>query len=216
MKSIKLIEYSLTDVKINQSEEATSFETQGEKFSLRIPGVHNVSNALGVITVAKYLGIKADVINRVFSNFDGIGRRLELIGEKSGIKVYDDYAHHPTAIKATIEALRQKYPHNKVWAIIEAHGFARTKALLGEYKGAFDNADEVIIGPIFKARDAQNFGVSEKSIADISEHKNISYIKNLGEIIDNVKHDAVSGDVVLVMGAGESYKWAREIYKSFS
>lgn len=209
----KLIEYSLNDAKISQNENGTDFEYEGEKYFLKLTGIHNVANALGVIKAAKHLGVDAKAINKVFGQFQGAERRLEFIGETNDIKVFDDYAHHPTAIRATIEALRQKFPTKKMWVIIEAHGYARTKAVLPLYKGVFDKADEVLIGPIFKARDAQNFGVSERSIAEASGRSDIFSSDKLDEMMERLK-DVRPGDIVLVMGAGESYKWAREIYKN--
>ncbi|MFZ2202346.1 MAG: Mur ligase family protein, partial [Microgenomates group bacterium] len=101
------------------------------RFNLILPGDYNVSNALGVITLAAMLGIKPQIMNSVFRNFEGIGRRLDKIGEtKNKIIVYDDYGHHPSAIKVTLEALKQRYPKQKIWTIIEPHGFSRTKATL--------------------------------------------------------------------------------------
>lgn len=212
-KDVKILEYSIHDTSIVQRRGGTKFTYENEKYFLKLPGVHNVANALGVIKVAKHLGVSNEVINKVFGKFEGVGRRLEFVGEKNNVKVYDDYAHHPTAIKATIEALRQKFPKNKIWVVVEAHGFARTKALLPLYKGVFEKADSVLIGPIFKARDAENFGISEKSIAEASGKKGVFYSNNAREFLNELK-DAKSGDIVLVMGAGESYKWARKILKS--
>lgn len=204
---------------INSTESYTEFEvvypdSQVENYKLSIPGDHNVSNALGVILAAKLYDVPKKSLDEVFEKFEGIGRRLELLGEKNGIKVYDDYAHHPTAVKATLKALRQKYPENRIHVALEAHGYARTKALLELYEGVFDHADEVVVGPIFKARDAHDFGVNEKSIANASKHRNILSVNSANELISKITQDVKSGDVILVMGAGESYKWAREILKN--
>ena len=182
-------------------------------FKLKIPGDHNVSNALGVITLAKILNIDLEIVKSVLITFDGVGRRLELIGEKKGVKVFDDYAHHPTAIRATISALRQKYPSQKIWTIVEPHSFSRTKALLKNYEGVFESADEVIIGPIFKARDVKTFGVNGASIVKAAKHKSAIYLDNLGKIVRFIKKNVKVDDVILVMGAGKSYLWSREILR---
>lgn len=196
-KNIHLIPYSLKKAKID--------------FTLKIPGLHNISNALGVIELGKVLGIPDDLIKESIEDFTGIGRRMELISGNSGIKVYDDYAHHPTAIKATLEALRGIYPNSKIWAVDEPHGFARTKALLSLYKGCFDDADEVMIGPIFKARDSEDFGMSPEIVARQCGHPKAKGFESFEKIKEILKKELKNGDVVLVMGAGKSYLWAREI-----
>ncbi len=206
-----------TNIKINNSDKGlTEFSLQSKNnsidiYQLSIPGQFNVANATGIIILSKLYGINDLTISETLKNFNGIGRRLDLIGEKNGIKVYDDYAHHPTAIKATISALRQIFPVQKIWVIVEPHSYSRTKALLSAYKGVFEDADKVIIGPIFKARDKDTFGVNSSDIVKVSSHKNIEFIKDIETIVKKTSMDAKNGDVILVMGAGKSYIWARKI-----
>lgn len=200
LKDIKLIKY-------NPKKDNLGF-------NLKIPGKHNIANALGVVALGKYLGIKDSLIEKSLKNFTGTGRRAELIGEARGVKIYDDYAHHPTAIAATLEGLREIYPKNRLWAITEAHGFKRTKALIHKYKGVFDKADMVIIGPIFKARDLETFGITEELIAKASKHKNTLAFDKLNEMFSYLKKNLVSGDIVLVMGAGKSNLWAQKLLKN--
>lgn len=202
---------------ISTDEKGSKFEASSEKwgdmkFELNLTGKHNVSNALGVIAISRIYGIENQIINDVFKSFEGVGRRLELIGTKNGISVYDDYAHHPTEIKATLSALRQKHVKSRIWAVVEAHSYSRTKALLKEYKGVFDEADKIVIGPIFKARDTHDFGIGEHSIVKASEVKNAEVIDEANKLAAYVSKEAKKGDVILVMGAGKSYQWARNIY----
>lgn len=209
--------HQITGTITKKTTSFTRFNTESDlwgkgDYELKIPGEYNVLNALGVIAIAKIYDISDKDINGVFKSFEGAGRRMELIGEKEGIKVYDDYAHHPTAIKATISALRQKYQSNRIWVVVEAHSYSRTKALLNEYRGAFDEADKVVIGPIFKARDTQNFGISEKSIVKASMAKNAVSFSNLDGLYEYLGKNLRKEDIVLVMGAGKSYQWAKEIY----
>ena len=194
---LKVIKYSLND--------------KNPDLNLKVIGKHNVANALGVIALGKYLKIKEDVIIKSLEGFGGIGRRMELISDASGVKVFDDYAHHPTAIKATLDALNEKYPESRIWAVYEAHSYIRTKALLTHYKGVFEGADKVVIGPIFKARDNENFGINEESIKKASEHKDVACFDDNSKMFKYLKDNLKSGDIVLVMGAGKSYLWAREI-----
>jgi len=187
---------------------------QDRDFKLRIPGDYNVSNALGLIALSDHVGINTNVITMSLLAFNGVGRRMDLIGEKKGIFVYDDYAHHPTALKVTLKALRQKHPSSRIICVYEPHSFSRTHALLKNYKGAFDNADIVIIAPIFKARDKEEFGVNAQSIVDMSGHKSISAIRPFTEIVKSVVSQSKSGDVIVVMGAGKSYELSKSILKT--
>lgn len=205
---------------INKTKTITKFSVKSDFLNLNslyylsIPGEFNVANATGVIILSKLYGIKDKVIGNVLKKFKGIGRRLELIGEKKGILVYDDYAHHPTAIAATLSALRQKYPKERIWVVVEPHSYSRTKALLKTYKGVFGSANKVIIGPIFKARDREKFGISGYSIVKISDHKDIRFIPSPEMIVSKIKKERKEGDVIIVMGAGYSYKWSKEILHS--
>lgn len=199
LSGIKLIGYSLRKAKIN--------------FNLRVFGIHNIENALGVIELGKALSIEESVIIDSIENFRGINRRLELIANRPNVKVYDDYAHHPTAIKATLDAVRKEYPDSKILAIDEPHGYKRTKALLSEYKGVFDSADKVIVGPIFKARDEVDSSITPELVAKSSNHKDIEAFNNFDNLIKNLKFEIKNSnyEVIVVMGAGKSYLWAREI-----
>ena len=143
--------------------------------------------------------------------FSGISRRTELIADKNGIKVFDDYAHHPTAIKTTIEGIRNKFPDARIWVIDEPHGYARTSALLSKYQGAFDAADKIIIGPIFKARETDTLGMTPEIVAKATGNENAAGLSSFEEIKNILSQEVKSGDIIIVMGAGESYLWAREI-----
>lgn len=205
---------------VKKNRNSTIFQVSSKKlklndeFKIKIPGEHNVANALGVIILAKLYKIETKIVKKSLSSNLGIGRRSELIGIKRKIKIYDDYAHHPTAISATLEAFRQQFPKKRIWVIIEPHSYSRTKTLLKEYVGAFDNADGVIIGPIFKARDDETFGVSGQSIVDIAEHSNIKFAGSQDKIVKSVRKLARPNDVIIVMGAGLSYKWSKEIFNN--
>lgn len=185
----------------------------GKRFNLKVFGEHNQKNANMVYVLGEKLGIDEKVIIKSLESFAGIGRRMELIADTCGVKVYDDYAHHPTAIAATLQGLREQYPEARIWVIDEPHGFARTKALLSKYKNAFKDADRIIIGPIFKARDKETFGITPELVAKKTLHKDAVGMNSFEEIKSTVAADLKQGDVILVMGAGKSYLWAREIAK---
>lgn len=182
-----------------------------KKFNLKILGDHNQKNANMVFLLGKALGITEDKIIKSIEEFTGIERRLELIADRGGIKIYDDYAHHPTAIAATLQALRGTYPNSRIWAVDEPHGFVRTKALLSNYKNVFKDADKVLIGPIFKARDKETLGITPALVAKTSGHSDAAGFDSFEQIKDILSKEIKKGDIVLVMGAGKSYLWAREI-----
>jgi len=215
-KKIKVSKCSLDQVVVSLSSKGSEFSLEGSKYSLKLPGKYNISNAMGVIALGKMVGIREELIKKSLAGFSGIGRRMELLGERNGVKVYDDYAHHPTAIKVTLEGLRQKYPDSRIWVIVEPHSFSRTKKLLKHYKGVFDSVDRVIIGPIFKARDSHDFGISGADVVDVCDHKKADYVEDVGLLIAQVKKEARRGDVVVIMGGGDSYKWAREMLRQIS
>lgn len=184
--------------------------------NLQVSGQHNVTNALGVVVLGKLLGIDVVEVTTSLENFSGIGRRMELIGAtQNGIKIYDDYAHHPTAIKTTLEGLREKELGKTIWAVVEPHGYKRTKALLDLYKDAFNSSDKVVIGPIFKARDEVDSQISPDVVAGaVPGNKDVKAFENEDEMISYVVKNIDDNDIVLVMGAGNSNKWAKEIFEN--
>ena len=186
-------------------------DNSGKKFHLKIFGEHNQKNANLVYVLGKKLGIAEETIVKSLESFSGIGRRMELIADRGGVKIFDDYAHHPTAIKTTIEGLRKEFPESRIWVIDEPHGFARTHTLLPKYDGVFNAADKIIVGPIFKARDSETFGITPEDVARATGNKNAIGINSFEKIKKMLLEEVKSGDIILVMGAGKSYLWAREI-----
>jgi len=184
-----------------------SRELKAINYNLKVLGDHNITNALGVVKLGEVLGIPEDKIIESLENFEGIDRRMEEISPN----IYDDYAHHPTAIKATLLGIREKYPDRYIWAIIEPHGYARTKALLSFYNSAFDSVDKVLVGPIFKARDRETFEMTPEKIKETSNHKNIQAVGSLDEILKIVKAESNPNDIFVIMGAGDSNLWAKQI-----
>jgi len=181
--------------------------SQELRFNLKIFGEHNQKNANMAFQVGKLLNIPESNITKSLENFEGIGRRMEEIGKN----IYDDYAHHPTAIKTTLAGLREKYKKEKILAVIEPHGYKRTKALLPLYKNVFDAVDEVIIGPIFKARDKVDKNITIEQMAKVSEHPDVKTANSIDQILEIIKKENKPNDILVVMGAGESNIWAKQI-----
>lgn len=184
------------------------FHKNKKWLSLKIPllGIHNVFNATAAIVVAKELGIKKERIKRALKIFQGIERRLEKKGEKGGVVFYDDYAHHPTEIKFTLKALRQKYPTNRVIAIFQPHRYTRTFYLWENYGEVFSEADVIVITEIYSANEVPIPGVSGRLIYEAvvakEKEKEIYYLETFKEIYITIMKKIKKGDVVITLGAG--------------
>ncbi len=173
------------------------------RFELKVPGRHNISNALAAIAAAIVLKLDTVKIANGLSAFTGTDRRFQFKGKVNGASIIDDYAHHPTEIKATLSTAL-KCPHEKLWVIFQPHTYSRTKAFFNEFVDALSSADEVILAEIYAAREQNTFGVYSKDIADCISKKGTkaSYFPTFKEIIDYIKPRLSAGDLVLTMGAG--------------
>ncbi|MDD7409218.1 MAG: UDP-N-acetylmuramate--L-alanine ligase [Anaerovoracaceae bacterium] len=184
---------------------------------LRIPGEHNIANALAAFASCHTLGVDPAVITEVLAGFSGTQRRFDVIGTTSnGVKIIDDYAHHPTEIKATLKAA-QNMPHKKIWCLFQPHTYTRTLALFDEFTKAFGDADVLCMAEIFAAREKNIYKISSRElIREIRKdqpEKEAFYFKTLEEIADFVGNNAMPGDIVITMGAGDIYKIADMLMK---
>jgi len=172
-------------------------------FELSIPGLHNVYNALASIAICHNAGIAVDTIQKTLSVFKGTHRRFDIKGVKNNITVIDDYAHHPTAIKAMLTAAKN-FPHKKIWCIFQPHTYSRTKSLFKDFTKAFYDADEVIIADIYAAREKDTGEISSVDLVNgiNNESNNAIYESEFEEIASIIVEDARPGDIVLTVGAG--------------
>lgn len=173
------------------------------RISLAVPGSHNVSNALAALAVSETLGLSFDVIARGLLSFTGTDRRFEYKGTKDGVTVIDDYAHHPTEIRATLNAAAN-YPHKKLWCVFQPHTYTRTKAFFHEFAEALTLADHMVLADIFAARETDDLGISSKDLADEIRRlgTDAHYFSTFEEIVDFLKGTCSEGDVLITMGAG--------------
>lgn len=177
-------------------------------YYLTVPGIHNVYDALAAITTAHAHGIEFEKMKKTLNEFCGAKRRFELKDNLgNNILVYDDYSHHPTEVKATLAAAKQKHP-NKIIAIFQPHTFSRTKELLDDFASAFYDADVVIIPDIYPAREIDDGSISSCGLIDkLKANKvNAIYIKDFNEIVKYVKSIMEPNDIVLTLGAGDVTK----------
>ena len=179
----------------------------GEFYSniqLSVAGRHNILNSLACISLCDYYGINSTVIQSALLKFTGAHRRLEYKGTYNNISVYDDYAHHPTEITATCNALNNK-KFNESWVIFQPHTYSRTKNLLGEFAEALSHFDHVIITDIYAARENNTYDVSSKDIAtrlNSSRNSHCTYISNFNDIKTYILENARPNDIILTLGAG--------------
>ncbi len=183
-----------------------------KNLTLKIPGEHNKSNAMGIIKLAEVLKINFSVVKKVLEDFSGIGRRLEELGTKNKITVIDDYANHPTAFAANILAVKEKYPNRRIWCVIEPHTFSRLRAVLSDLPASLKNADAVIVTKVFAGRETDPGDFSGANIAKIIPHSR--YIPEFSDVIITLVSETKPGDIVLVMGSGDSSKLAHLILES--
>lgn len=191
------------------SFDVTDNET-GKTYSyyLTVPGIHNVYDALAAITTAHAHGIDFNDMKKTLNEFCGAKRRFELKATlKNNILIYDDYSHHPTEIKATLAAAKQKHP-NKIIAIFQPHTYSRTKELLDDFAASFFDADIVIIPDIYAAREIDDGSISSKDLVDKLKIQNLDahYIKDFNDIVKYVKSIVKPNDIILTLGAGDVTK----------
>jgi UDP-N-acetylmuramate--alanine ligase len=187
-----------------------------DEFILSVPGLHNVSNALQAIACATHLGVGKELIQLALTQFRGTRRRLEHVGDTPhGTPVFDDYAHHPTEIQATLKALKEKYIGRKIWCVFQPHQHSRTRSLFKDFSRSFTDADVVLIPDIYAARDgaADRESVSSKDLVKaINEGgKPALYMSSFDEIVDFVKTKVNSNSLVVMMGAGNIDEAAQRV-----
>ncbi|NWF67477.1 MAG: UDP-N-acetylmuramate--L-alanine ligase [Chloroflexi bacterium] len=175
---------------------------------LQLPGKHNALNALAALVVADSQGIAFEQAAQALAAYQGTGRRFELRGEletpQGHIAVIDDYAHHPTAIKATLEAARARYAGRALWAVWQPHTYTRTQALLNEYATAFASADYVLVTDIYAAREAPIPGVNSAEVVIAMQHERVGYTPRLEDAIVALDKSVKAPAVVVVMSAGDA------------
>lgn len=188
-------------------------ETEGQIIGLarlRVPGLHNVGNALAAIIVALDIGIDFDVIRQALADFGGVSRRFQVAGEAGGVTVIDDYAHHPTEIRANLAAARQRYPGRRLWAIWQPHTYSRTRLLLSHFAASFNDADRVVALDIYAGRE-QNTSVAGATIstADVlaaMDHPRAVHVPDIATAAAYVLDRIAPGDVVLTLAAGDGHQ----------
>lgn len=176
-------------------------------FSLQVPGMHNVENAAASIALADQLGIPMETAKTGLFDFGGTKRRFEKKGTLAGVTIIDDYAHHPTEIKATLCAAAN-YPHKKLWCVFQPHTYTRTKALMDDFAEALTLADHVVLADIYAARETDTLGVSSAMLAEriLARGGSATYLDSFDKIENFLLQNCEPDDLILTMGAGDIVK----------
>lgn len=178
-----------------------------DEIKLSVPGLHNVSNSLAAIASCYSLGLSIPSIKEGLAAFRGTHRRFETKGVVNGIRVIDDYAHHPSEIRATLKAAKA-VKASKIWCVFQPHTYTRTQTLMDDFSTAFTYADSVIIADIYAAREADNGTVHASMLADRIRNngQDAIYLGSFDTIVDYLTANSAPGDIIITMGAGDIYK----------
>lgn len=180
--------------------------TPAGEMALQVLGMHNLRNALAAASVGQWCGVPFAKIWESLHTFAGTARRLEQKGIANEVLVFDDYAHHPTEVRATLAALRQRFPQRRVWAVFQPHTFSRTHELLTEMSNSFEDADCVLVTDIYAAREQDTGRVHARDIVTGSNHASIQHTPTLADATAHLVQHVAPGDVVVTLGAGDGYQ----------
>jgi len=177
--------------------------------TLNLPGVHNVYNALAGVAVGNELNIPFDVIKNALETVQGVQRRLEIKGRARGIVVVDDYGHHPTEIKTTLQAVKRSWPDRRKVVVFQPHRYTRTRALFDEFSRCFYQSDLLMVLPIYAASEKKIEGIDSRSLAEairLHGHKQVLSADSFEEAVEKLHPILGKGDILLTLGAGDVWK----------
>mgnify|MGYP001127005982 FL=1 len=213
----KFISYGIDNINANFVAKSISFNSNGfPKFDvyknneiyttieLSVAGKHNILNALACTAVCDYYNISKEVIKSSLKEFTGAERRLEFKGKlNKDVSIFDDYAHHPTEISATANAIKNK-TYNKSWVVFQPHTYSRTKSLLDDFAKALSNFDNLIVLDIYAAREQNTFDISSKDLVKKLEENNKKalYMPDFSEVVSYLKQNVSKNDIIITLGAG--------------
>jgi UDP-N-acetylmuramate--alanine ligase len=186
-------------------DQATLATRRMGDWQIQLAGAHNVRNALAALVAARAAGAPLSAIAEALATYRGAGRRFELKGQAGGVTVIDDYAHHPTEVRVNLAAARDRYPGRRIVAYVQPHTYSRTRALLGDWAGAFGDADVVRIGEIYAARETDTLGIDAAALAGRVEHPDVRAVGDLDQAAQALLDLLQPGDVLLTLGAGDGH-----------
>jgi UDP-N-acetylmuramate--alanine ligase len=205
-------DFQIRDVEFSRQKSRFNVYNRGLKMGridLNLPGMHNVYNATASIAVGVELDIGFDRIKAALETAEGVQRRLEVKGETKGVTVIDDYGHHPTEIKVTLEAIEENWPDRRKVVVFQPHRYSRTRALFDEFSRAFYQSEVLVVLPIYAASEKRIEGVSAKNLCEQIKahgHKEVLYADGFKAALSCLKQILQPGDVLLTLGAGDVWK----------
>ncbi len=180
---------------------------------IRLAGLHNVCNSLGALCAADLCGVPFAHAAKSLSQYHGAERRFEIIGEAGGVTVVDDYGHHPSEIRATLAAARQRYPQRRIWALWQPHTYSRTRALAHEFAQSFTDADRVVVLPVYRAREPLDESFSMEEVVRTMLNAEAQYIPGLMEAVPYLTRELRRGDVLVMLSAGDANRVGEEVLR---
>ncbi len=169
----------------------------------RLPGLHNVRNVLAAVVVLAIVGIPFNELREALTEYHGVGRRFQVLGTEAGVTVIDDYAHHPTEIRATLQAARERYPEADIWAVFQPHTFSRLRALEKEFSTSFERADHVLVTEVFAAREELDPAYAGIEIAGRIVHPDVRFSPTFEHTSGTLFQEVSAGSVVITLSAGD-------------
>ncbi len=215
-------DYCIQDIQYSDGATRFALSHNGEKLgiiTLHVPGLHNVSNAAAAAVTCLLEGFSWEMITDGLSKFGGAKRRFELLARHHEIRYFDDYAHHPKEIHATLQAARGWFPQSRIVAVFQPHTYSRTKSLLSEFSQAFSDATIVILADIYaSARETDTLGISGEGVyKEIKKYHNYVYFSPKKEdVLQTLQSIQKPGDVVIFMGAGDIFSWEPELVNTLT
>jgi len=184
--------------------------------SLNLPGIHNVYNSMASIAVGLELGISFQTTAGALNEIEGVQRRMEVKGTRKDVTVIDDYGHHPTEIKMTVQSVRQCWPERRLIVVFQPHRYSRTKILFDDFTRSFYQADNLVVLPIYPAGEKPIEGVTAEALYEgirLHGHKNATFMDNPHAALSYLKSTVEAGDLILTLGAGDVWKIGEEFLK---
>ncbi len=183
------------------------------EMDLKIPGKHNALNATAAFITGWLAGYSVDICKKGIAAFEGVDRRFQFKGEKNGIRVYDDYGHHPTEVSAVLDAFKEKYPLNRLVVYFQPHRFSRTQSCWIEFTKCFQQADYLLVTDVYAAGESPIPGVNTKKLVEEIKHEKKFYLPKNNQEVDQILVQLKKGDVFVTLGAGDGWKLGLEVLK---
>jgi UDP-N-acetylmuramate--alanine ligase len=183
---------------------------------LQVPGKYNVLNALAAFAVADHLQLPLNEVAKALSDFQGTGRRFDVLGKAGGVTVIDDYAHHPTEIRATLAAAKERYPDQDLWVVWQPHTYSRTQMLFDAFAASFVNAHHVVVPEVYRSREPVDPDFSAQQVVKAMRHKDAHFVPELQDVTSFLLARLKPGDVLLVLSAGDADRVSAQVFASLS